>query len=132
MSTPNPEVNQLISLDELEAKPQYKAIKILGTVLGAMTVVLTTAFTLDARYVHAEDLREQSIVQQRQVTELHASFLDDKIFELELRKANKPKEWTATDQLVLDRYKAKMDMLNNVKQQQAQTLKSISQDQQKK
>jgi hypothetical protein len=81
-----------------------KAIKSLAATVAAITVLLTTAFTVDSRYVHAAALQEESLKQQRQITDLHFNILDDKIFELSMKKANNSKEWSATDQLMLDRY----------------------------
>lgn len=105
-----------------------KALKSMAATVAAVSVLLGAAFTIDTRYVHAGELVVESLHQQQQVTDLHSSFLDDKIFELELKKANTPKVWTATDQLILDRYKAKLALLNSLKVQQVNALRSASQD----
>lgn len=104
------------------------ALKSLAATIAAIGVILGSAFTVDTRYAHSEEMKVTAIRQQQQITELHSSFLDDKIFELEIRKANTPKTWTATDQLMLDRYKSKLNGLGEIKIQQSNMLKEISKD----
>jgi len=111
----------------LEAKPAEaeslpskgsKWVKQVAATVGALTALVTTAFTIDSRYVHAGELEKESLKQQQLITELRHSTLDDKVFELELRKASQPKTWTSTDQLMLNRYKAKLKQISDIKTKQ--------------
>ena len=104
---------------ELSFASHGKALKSLAALIGAVGVFVGAVLTVDARYAHAEELKVTAIVQQQQVTELHASILSDKVFELEVKKANAPKTWTQMDQLMLDRYKQRAAEIEMVKNQQA-------------
>ena len=110
---------------ELSLADHGRALKSLAALVAAVGVLIGAVLTVDARYAHAEELKVTAIRQQQQVTELHHSFVDDKLFELSLRKANDPKHWTQMDELMLERYKAKLASLEDVKSQQRNMLKSV-------
>ncbi len=87
----------------LPEKVKENPLKSLAATVAAAGVILTAVFTIDGRYAHAGDVVSESVKQQRQIVDLQANNLEDKIFELELRKTSK--SWQPTDQVLLDRYK---------------------------
>lgn len=121
-----PKLDETLDALEASATGKGKAIKSAAAFVAAVGVLLGSAMTVDERYAHADTLAAESVKQQQQVTELNSSILDDKIFELEIRKANSPKTFTATDQLMLDRYKAKQDRLALLQRQQSRELSRVS------
>jgi hypothetical protein len=84
-------------------------LKSLAAFLSSVAVVLSAVFTVDTRYAHAKEVETLKKDAKTQILELQRSNLDDKVFELEIRKSTKPKEWSSTDQLMLERYKTKME-----------------------
>lgn len=109
-----------------------KALKSSAATVAAVSTLLVAAFALDGRYVHADSkyvtaevLAVESLKQQQQVSRLQYDTLDDKIFELELRRANAPKGWTAMDQLVMDRYKSRLRQVSGTRVQQSQAVNAI-------
>lgn len=96
--------------------------KMITSVVAGLATIVTVALTVDSRYVHAQDLKTESLRQQTQVSELQWAMLDDKIFELELRKTSAKKTWTPMDQMILDRYKARQTAILAVKQAQRRAL----------
>lgn len=90
-------------------------MKSLAAFISSVAVVLSAVFTVDTRYAHAKEVEVVKKDAKSQMLELQRSHLDDKVFELEIRKSTRPKDWTRTDQLMLDRYK---DKLESVEKQQ--------------
>lgn len=100
--------------------------KMLTSIVAGLATVVTVALAVDSRYVHAQDLKTESLRQQTQVSELQWSMLDDKIFELELRKTSANKTWTSMDQMILERYKARQTAILAIKQAQMRSLQQRS------
>jgi small-conductance mechanosensitive channel len=88
----------------------------LGTA-GLLIPVVGALFLLDARYAHAEDVNkalsniQQSIDQSN--ANLRRQMLEDKLFELELRKAQSNKQQlNPIDQALKERYEQQIKDLN--------------------
>lgn len=84
-------------------------LKSLAAFLSSVTVVLSAAFTLDTRYAHAAEVEKIERQTAKQLQEMQRGALDDKVFELEIRKSARPRDWTKTDQLMLDRYNKRLE-----------------------
>lgn len=85
-------------------------------IVGAVISIVSTAFAIDQRYAHAEDVEKfkteqsQAIVVQGQLQTqaldmFRRQMLEDKIFELELIPQNKR---TVVDNAKLERYKRQL------------------------
>ena len=95
-------------------------VKYIATLVGMAVAVITTVFTLDARYVHADELQQfktehaQAIQQvsrdsQLQVITLRKQMIEDKVFEITLIK---PEKRTDIDRARLDKYQRDLDEIH--------------------
>lgn len=89
--------------------------------IGTLVPVITGLFALDARYAHADEVEKnktetkQLIISTTQ--DLRRQMLEDKLFELDLKKAqNKNGQLSATDAALRDRYQRQLDELTRRKQ----------------
>ena len=80
-----------------------------ASTLATLTVVVTTIFALDGRYAHAADVAaeanktQQLILQTTQ--DLRKQQLEDKIFEIDLRKSqSRTQQLTPIDEALRSRY----------------------------
>lgn len=94
-------------------------LKIITGSIGALSIILGAAFTIDSRYVHAGDLvqmkqaqdkqfRQQSLESQVTVNELRKQMLEDKVFEIQLIP---PQKRTDVDRARLDKYMRDLDSI---------------------
>lgn len=90
-------------------------LKSLAATVAAASVLIGAVITVDTRYAHAGDIQAESNKQQRQIYNLQADNLSDKVFELELKKANTPKLWQPTDQVMLERYKQRYQEVDKIR-----------------
>jgi hypothetical protein len=92
-------------------------LKIITGSIGALSIILGAAFTIDSRYVHAGDLAElkkehsraiqqQTVDNQVSVNELRKQMLEDKIFEIQLIP---PQKRSDADRARLDKYTRDLD-----------------------
>ena len=100
-------------------------LKSIAAFVGSAGVILGAVFAIDSRYAHAGDLEIQSLTQQRQITDLQYSNLDDKVFELEIRKSSAPKTWSQTDELMLQRYRSRRAEVFEVKRTQSRLSQTL-------
>jgi hypothetical protein len=88
----------------------------LGTILTAVTLV-GTLFALDARYAKAADVAQQQMILKQAIeantSNLRKQMIEDKIFEIDLRKSQNPNQrLSPIDQALRDRYQRQLDDLN--------------------
>jgi hypothetical protein len=99
-------------VDSVKQHP-YKAI--LGSATSVIAIV-TALFALDARYAHAADVEKKNIetklVIQETATTLRKQMLEDKLFELDVKKAQSPNQrLTPVEQAMQERYRRQLDEL---------------------
>ncbi len=94
-------------------------LKAIAASLAAAGTIIGAILTVDARYAHAADIQKESMSQQKQITKIEADRLEDKVFELDMKKADKPKEWTQVDEAMLQRYKRRSLDIVEVQRSQA-------------
>ena len=84
-------------------------LKTIAALVAACSVIIGALFTVDARYAHAGDFQvlQQQLKQQWQDNK--KEIIEDRVFELELRKASNAKAWTSIDEAMLVRYKRKLE-----------------------
>lgn len=92
-------------------------LKVLLGSAGSIIAVVTALFTIDSRYAHAADVEKDKIQTQRIIQEttsnLRRQMLEDKIFELDLKKAQtKEQRLSPIDQALRDRYQQQIQELN--------------------
>ena len=87
-------------------------------IVTSISILVGTVLTFDARYVHASALEEfkqehvrtiQQVTKdnQSQITQLRRQTLEDKIFELDVKRGRSP-----TERAILDRYKRELDKVS--------------------
>jgi biopolymer transport protein ExbB/TolQ len=95
---------------------------------GTIITLVATLFTLDSRYAHAADVEKnysqlQQAVQQS-TNAIRKQMLEDKIFELDLKKAQSPdRKLSPVDVALEERYKRELRDLENQERAQAQQMK---------
>lgn len=79
-------------------------LKMVATVITALSIIIGTAFVVDERYAHAESvskaMSELSILAEKLNLEQRRWIIDDRIQELELKNPR-----TAIDNALLNRYR---------------------------
>jgi len=89
-------------------------IKILLGSAGSVIALVGALFTLDARYAHAADVEKENkdtrqIIQETSLT-LRQQMLEDKLFELDIRKAqSKNQQLQPIDAALRERYQRQLD-----------------------
>ncbi len=76
-----------------------------ASLIGAATVILAAVFTIDQRYVHAEELKKQMLSVKDEIASLHRTRIEDEMFKIELIP---PSKRTDADKAMLDRYKRQL------------------------
>ena len=85
--------------------------------IGSIIAIIAALFSLDARYAHASDvdkakLQTQDLIQDTSQT-LRRQMLEDKLFELDMKKAQaKDKQLQPVDAALRERYQRQLDQLN--------------------
>lgn len=83
------------------------SLKWLAGVVTALTIILGAAFTIDARYAHADDVQKQITNMTTQTSyaadSLRKQMLEDKIFEIQLIPE---KQRSDVQRAILDRYES--------------------------
>jgi predicted acyl esterase len=94
-----------------EAPP---SIKWIASIVGALSVIIGTAFAVDGRYVHADDFKTYQESQdtnsqktQNSIYDVRKANLEDKIFELELKERR-----TNNENALLNHYKQQLHDIN--------------------
>ena len=87
----------------------------LGTI-GLIIPVVGALFFIDSRYAHAADVeKSNSLLQQsieQSTTNLRRQMLEDRIFELDMKKAQMPhQQLSPIDQAIRNRYQQQIDDL---------------------
>lgn len=94
--------------------------KILLGSSGTIITLVGALFTLDARYAHAADVEKdkkqiQQVVKETTMT-LRQQMLEDKLFELDVKRAESPQQRLApVDAALAARYKRQLDDINRAK-----------------
>lgn len=89
-------------------------IKILLASSGSVIAFVSALFALDARYAHAADVEKEraithSIIQETTQT-LRKQMIEDKLFELDVRKAqSKDQKLSPIDSALRERYQRQID-----------------------
>lgn len=87
---------------------------------GTIITLVGALFTLDARYAHAADVEKdkkqiQQVVKETTMT-LRQQMLEDKLFELDARKAESPTQrLSPVDAALAARYKRQLDEIARVR-----------------
>jgi len=91
---------------------QENPIKFAASTIGALSIIVTSAFAIDGRYAHSTDTdnKIQQIQEQtnRSIDYLRKSQIEDKLFEIDLKKGNKG-QLSNTDQALRNRYQQQLD-----------------------
>lgn len=84
---------------------------------GSIIAIVGALFSLDARYAHAEDVNRekleiQSLLQDTSQT-LRRQLLEDKLFELDVKRAQSPNRvLPPIDAALRERYQRQLDLVN--------------------
>jgi hypothetical protein len=100
-------------------------LSVIVSTLTALTAILSSAFFIDARYAHAEDIikkeaataeiiKRQTAEIQTQSQVLRRSLVEDKIFELDSKRDPKTRNLTIVDEAQYKRYNRQLEELNKV------------------
>jgi len=105
-------------VDSVKQHP-YKAV--LGSATSVIAIV-TALFTLDSRYAHAADVekkeKETKLVIQETASTLRKQMLEDKLFELDVKKAQAPNQrLSPVEQAMQERYHRQLQELQNSRTQ---------------
>lgn len=89
-------------------------VKSLLGVTGSMIAVVTALFTVDARYAHAADVEKDNLQTQRIIQDtaivLRKQMLEDKLFELDIKKEQAPeRRLSPVDSALQQRYKRQLE-----------------------
>ena len=76
----------------------------LGTIIALISVLYGAWSYADSYFARASDIT----VITKQISDMKKSALDDKVFELQLKKETMPKAFSPLDNALLDRYKQKL------------------------
>ena len=85
--------------------------------IGSIIAIVAALFSLDARYAHAADvdktkLQTQDLIQDTSQT-LRRQMLEDKLFELDMKKAqSKDKQLPPVESALKERYERQLEQLN--------------------
>ncbi|HEY6436104.1 MAG TPA: hypothetical protein VIY47_05915, partial [Ignavibacteriaceae bacterium] len=79
---------------------------------GTIITVVATLFTIDSRYAHAADVEKnyqqvQRTVQETSIT-LRKQMLEDKIFELDVKRGQQDGKLSPVESALLERYKRQL------------------------
>jgi len=83
---------------------------------GSIIAIVSVLFALDARYAHAGDVERDKVILQRTIQEtsstLRRQMLEDKLFELDVRKSQSPnRQLPPVDSALRERYQRQLDEL---------------------
>ncbi len=89
---------------------------------GLIIPVVAALFTVDARYAHAEDVKQANKTLQESIeisaSNLRRQMLEDRIFEIDIaRSQRKDQQLDAKAQAIRNRYQQQLDDLNTKKLQ---------------
>lgn len=92
---------------------------------GTIISLIAALFALDARYAHAADVEKDKQVTQRVIQEttstLRRQMLEDKLFELDVRKAqDKNQRLSPIDEAMRARYQRQLEEMGPMKKQPTQ------------
>jgi hypothetical protein len=92
-------------------------IKIIFGSAGGIIAIIGALFTIDGRYAHAEDFKQSKIETQQIIIEttstLRKQMLEDKLFELDVKKAQaRNLQLAPLDQALYIRYQRQLSELN--------------------
>lgn len=78
------------------------SLKTIAGIVGSMSILVGAIFTIDTRYVHADEFKKQMFAVKDSIADLRRARLEDEVFKIELIPQNKR---TDADKALLDRYK---------------------------
>ena len=117
----------MLSIQAIKDNPWKSTIGALGSA-GTIITVVGALFTVDARYAHAADVDKAISQTQRYIADsnlsLRRQMLEDKVFEIDIRKSPKTGQLTPIDKALRDRYQQQINDLVRSQvqiQQQAQS-----------
>ncbi len=84
---------------------------------GTIITLVGALFTLDARYAHAADVEKDKVQTQKIIQDttsnLRKSMLEDKIFELDLKRSQeRTQQLSPVDKAMKDRYERQLKDIN--------------------
>ena len=93
-------------------------VKIGVSTISALAVIITTAFAIDGRYVHADDFNKEQLNQTTQLKQLRVEQrlmidglrkkqIEDNLFALEFKEQK-----TQLDKALIERYKRELDSID--------------------
>ena len=87
--------------------------------IGSIIAVVAALFSLDARYAHAADVDKDKVQTQLLIQDttqtLRRQTLEDKLFELDIKKAQaKDGKLTPVDTALRERYQRQLDQISSV------------------
>ena len=91
-------------------------LKVIAASLAAAGTIIGAILTVDARYAHAADIQKESLSQQKQITKIEADRLEDKVFELDIKKQTQNGKLNALDQALYNRYQMRLMRAKSVSQ----------------
>lgn len=97
-------------------------LKSMSATSGFIIALVAAVISVDGRYAHAADVDKANSQIEQQVQNsmqfLRRQMLEDKLFELDIRKAQSPKQQLSpVDQALRDRYQQQLNDLNAKNQQ---------------
>jgi hypothetical protein len=101
--------------------------------IGSIIAIVAALFSLDARYAHATDvdktkLQTQDLIQDTSQT-LRRQMLEDKLFELDMKKAQaKEKQLPPVESALKERYQRQLDQVNAVQSKSRSMNQSLPRD----
>ncbi len=89
-------------------------LKILFGSTSSIVAIVTALFAVDARYAHAADVEKDKVQTQKIIQEttttLRRQMLEDKVFEIDLKKTqSKDQKLRSVDQALRDRYQQQLN-----------------------
>jgi transcriptional regulator of heat shock response len=94
----------------------FSKSKVLFASTGSIIALVGAMFTVDARYAHAADVDTQNTKTQQLIQEtskiLRSQMIEDKLFELDLKKAqDKNQRLSPIDSALYERYQRQLNQL---------------------
>lgn len=92
--------------------------KIMLASSGSIIAVVGALFTLDARYAHAADvekdkLKTEQVIRETSLT-LRKQMIEDKLFELDVKKAQTDGRLSPLDTALRERYKRQIEEISTI------------------
>ena len=103
-----------IFLKMVQDKSTHLLITILVFIIGTIPTIIGSAFYIDSRYAHAEELVKLRQIQLESIAQLRSSLVEDKVFELDLKQ--KMHKSTPIEDAMLSKYKREQYLIQRMSQ----------------